>query len=312
VGGTVLSEAGVNTSDTEVEAYYNDSYAITPKVVNQLRLILGRELHPATSVTDAPAIVVPGSFTGGGAQADRIQTEVHGIMNDTLSWSHGNHELRAGINVPDVSRRGLIDHTNIGGTYTFSTLADYASARPFSFIQQGGIHSMNFVEVVLGGFVQDEFRLRPNLLVLGRRALRLAELLSRQQQRLAAAGRRLGAGQETENGFARGRRLLLRSHRPARHLRSHPLRRAPPAAGRPNQSYLPRGARSGSAHQHYPPGPHGSHSLFGAVQRRGGAAARQGRDADAHLLGHARREPISIARCERAAAGLPRAPQPSL
>jgi hypothetical protein len=167
VGATVLPEAGTNTADTEIEAYYNDSYAITSKLVNQLRLILGRELHPTTSVTNAPAIVVPGLFTGGGAQADRDQTEVHGIMNDTLSWSRGKHEWRAGINVPDVSRRGLIDHTNIGGTYTFSTLADYAAARPFSFIQQGGISSMNFVEVVWGGFVQDEFRLRPNLLISG-------------------------------------------------------------------------------------------------------------------------------------------------
>jgi len=165
VGATVLPEAGINTADTEIEAYYNDSYAITPKLVNQMRLILGRELHPTTSGTDAPAIVVPGSFTGGGAQADRNQTEVHGILNDTFSWSHGRHELRWGINVPDVSRRGLIDHTNIGGTYTFSTLADYAAARPFSFIQQTGISSMNFVEVVLGGFVQDEFRLLPNVLV---------------------------------------------------------------------------------------------------------------------------------------------------
>ena len=164
-GATVLPEAAVNTRDTEIEAYYNDSYAITPKLVNQMRLILGRELHLTTSVTDAPAIVVPGSFTGGGAQADRDQTEVHGILNDTLSWSSGKHELRWGINVPDVSRRGLIDHTNIGGTYTFSTLADYAAAHPFSFIQQSGTSSMNFVEVVLGGFVQDEFRLRPNLLI---------------------------------------------------------------------------------------------------------------------------------------------------
>jgi Carboxypeptidase regulatory-like domain/TonB dependent receptor len=165
VGGTVLPEAGMNTSDTEIEAFYNDSYALTPKVVNQFRLILGRELHSTASVTDAPAIVVPGSFTSGGAQADRLQTEVHGIMNDTLSWSRGRHEVRLGINVPDVSRRGLNDRTNIAGAYTFSALDDYAAKHPFSFIQQGGIHNMNFVEVVLGGFVQDEIRLSPSVQV---------------------------------------------------------------------------------------------------------------------------------------------------
>jgi len=52
--------------------------------------------------------------------------------------STGKHEIRTGINVPDISRRGLNDYTNFGGTFTFSTLQDYLERRPFSLIQQQG------------------------------------------------------------------------------------------------------------------------------------------------------------------------------
>ena len=86
---------------------------------------MARQKTPTTSVTNAPAIIVPGAFTGGGAQADRLQTEAHIALNDIVSWSKGKHEIRTGINVPDISRRGLNDRTNSLGTYQFATLADF-------------------------------------------------------------------------------------------------------------------------------------------------------------------------------------------
>jgi outer membrane receptor protein involved in Fe transport len=163
VGGFVLPEAGVNVRDREDEIYYNDSLVITPTLLNQFRIVIGRDHAPTTSVSQAPGIVVPGAFTGGGAQADRLQTENHLNLNEIVSWSHGKHSIRGGINVPDISRRGMDDRTNTGGTYYFSTLQDYALQRPYSFIQQQGDGHIVFVEVVAGGFVQDDYRLRSNL-----------------------------------------------------------------------------------------------------------------------------------------------------
>ncbi|HYM11530.1 MAG TPA: TonB-dependent receptor [Bryobacterales bacterium] len=163
VGGFVLPEAGFNRQNREDEVYYNDSLVITPRVLNQFRVLFGRQHTPSISLTASPAIVVPGSFTGGGAQADRLQTENHMNLNEIVSWSAGKHSLRAGINVPDISRRGLDDYTNMGGTYSFSTLQEYLQHRPYSFIQQQGDGHVVFLETVLGGFVQDEYRLRPNL-----------------------------------------------------------------------------------------------------------------------------------------------------
>ncbi len=163
VGGFTLAEASVNTQDREDELYYNDSLVITPKLLNQFRAVFGRQHTPATSVSNSPGIVVPGSFIGGGAQADRLQTENHVNLNEIVSWSTGKHDIRTGINVPDISRRGLHDYTNFGGTYSFSTLQDYLAGRPYSLVRQQGDGRVVFLEVVTGAFFQDEYRLRPNL-----------------------------------------------------------------------------------------------------------------------------------------------------
>jgi len=163
VGGLVLPEAGVNTTNHEKELYFNDSLTITPNLLNQFRVVFGRQQSPTTSITSAPAIVVPGAFTGGGAQADRLQTENHMNLNEIVSWNPGKHNIRTGINVPDISRRGLTDRTNVLGTYSFASLADYAADRPYSFIEQQGNGHIVFLEVVAGAFIQDDYRLRPNL-----------------------------------------------------------------------------------------------------------------------------------------------------
>jgi TonB dependent receptor-like, beta-barrel len=163
VGAFVLPAAGVDVRDREDEVYYNDSFVITPTLLNQFRVVIGRDHAPTTSVSEAPGIVVNGSFTGGGAQADSLHTENHMNLNEIVTWTPGKHNIRAGINVPDISRRGMDDNTNTGGTYYFSTLQDYLLQRPYSFIQQRGDGHIVFVEVVAGGFVQDDYRLRPNL-----------------------------------------------------------------------------------------------------------------------------------------------------
>lgn len=163
MGGLTLPEAGTNYEDREDIIYFNHSGLLTKKLLNQFRLLVAREHTPTTSVNPGPKIVVLGAFTGGGAQADRLQTENHVIFNEMLVWSGAKHTLRAGLNVSDISRRGLDDNSNTLGTYTFSTLQDYRENHPFSLLRQSGDTHVVFVEKVLGGFFQDEFRLLPNL-----------------------------------------------------------------------------------------------------------------------------------------------------
>jgi hypothetical protein len=163
VGGLTLPEAGTNFEDREDILFVNHNGLLTKKLLNQFRLLVAREHITTESINPDPKIVVLGAFTGGGAQADKLQTENHVIFNEMLIWSGAKHTLRAGLNVSDISRRGLDDNTNTLGTYTFSTLQDYRENRPFSLLRQAGDTHVVFVEKVLGGFFQDEFRLLPNL-----------------------------------------------------------------------------------------------------------------------------------------------------
>ena len=163
VGGFNLPETATNFRDREDFIYFNHTGTISGKFYNFFRFMVGRDHSLTSSVDQQPKIVVLGAFTGGGAQADRLQTENHIALNEIVVWSGNKNTVRFGINVPDISRRGLDDNTNSGGTYTFSSLADYLAQRPFSLVRQSGDGHVVFVEKVLGGFVQDEFKARPNL-----------------------------------------------------------------------------------------------------------------------------------------------------
>jgi hypothetical protein len=165
IGNVVLPSAATNFRNREDSLTYSQTTTVTPKFINEFRILFGKEYQPIRSVLTAPKIVVLDAFTTGGAQADRLLTEYHTTFHDAFSWSLGRHTLRMGVDVPDISRRGLVDQTNFQGTFTFSSLQDYVDNNPFSFVQQAGNGKIIFWEKVLAGFFLDDIRLRPNLTV---------------------------------------------------------------------------------------------------------------------------------------------------
>lgn len=165
VGGTVLPEAGLNYRNMEQEITYSQQTVLSPKLVNNFRLLLGVERLSNTSLTRDPKIVVLDAFTAGGAQGDLLRTEYHAQLMEMLSYSTGKHLIKLGLNIPDLSRRGLNNNTNSTGTFYFSSLSDYQQRRPYSFVQQQGNGHLVFLEKQLGLFVQDEYHLHKNLLV---------------------------------------------------------------------------------------------------------------------------------------------------
>lgn len=165
VGGTVLPEAGINSHNMEQEITYSQTTTLSPKLVNSFRLLVGYERQTNQSLTRAPKLVVLDSFTGGGAQADFLRTEYHAQLVDMLSYSTGKHLIKGGLNIPDLSRRGLDNNFNALGTFYFSSIGDYLQQRPYSFIQQQGNGHVVFLEKQIGVFVQDEYHPRKNLML---------------------------------------------------------------------------------------------------------------------------------------------------
>ncbi len=165
VGGITLPEAGYNLSSREDDVIFNDRIIVTPNLINQLLVTFEKDEDVTQSVTNAQSIHVSGSFIGGGAQADVNRTENTIHVNEAITWSHGRHYLRAGIQLPQFSRRAVDDHTNRLGTYKFSSLTTYAANTPYVFTAQQGVGRGVYWINEFGSFIQDQIKLTPQIQV---------------------------------------------------------------------------------------------------------------------------------------------------
>jgi Carboxypeptidase regulatory-like domain/TonB dependent receptor len=163
VGGFVLPEAATNSDQWERAWVFNDRLTISPHFLFQFQIEVGWEHHASTSVNSAQKIVVQDAFTSGGAQTDFLGIERNVQMSAVASWTHAKHLVKFGLNVPDLSRRDNMNRNNFGSTYYFDSLNDYQAKHPYAFRQQQGMGTVSFWDDQLAGFVQDEYRFRPNL-----------------------------------------------------------------------------------------------------------------------------------------------------
>jgi hypothetical protein len=170
VGGIILAEAGYNLASREDDAIFNDRLILSPNLINQLQVTFEKDEDITRSVTNAQSIQVSGSFISGGAQADVDRTENTIHVNEIISWSHKNHYIRAGVQLPQFSRRAVDDHTNRLGTFKFASLSNYAGNSPYVFTAQQGVGRGLYWINEFGSFIQDQIAINPKLqLTLGLR-----------------------------------------------------------------------------------------------------------------------------------------------
>src|ERR1700676_4325325 len=165
VGGTVLPSAGTNTLFFEHEVNVGHVYIFSPRLLNQLHFLVGHFDNQTHSLNQDPQLIVSGSFTGGGAQADARRTEYHLDATDIVTYSTQPQQIKFCIDIPDISRRGFDDFTNQAGTYSFATTADYTANLPFSYLVQRGQGHVTFLEKTVAGIFEDNIRVKPNLSV---------------------------------------------------------------------------------------------------------------------------------------------------
>ena len=157
VGGTTLPEAGSNNTADEEQVVVGHRWILGRHTLSEFRVLFGREVASTLSLNPGVRIVVPDAFTAGGAQADQRSTEYHMQLAENVSYVAGQHLLKFGVGIPDLSRRGFDDHTNFSGTFTFASTADYTQGRPLSFLQQQGDGRIVFLQQVYSAFAQDQW-----------------------------------------------------------------------------------------------------------------------------------------------------------
>jgi hypothetical protein len=163
VGGITLPEAGFNQNSREDDVLFNDRIIFSPHLINQLMVMFEKDEDETKSVTNAQSIQVSGAFIGGGAQADISKSENTIHVTEVATWSHKQHYIRFGVQLPQFSRRAVDDHTNRLGTFKFSSINDYNTATPYVFTaQQGPGRGLYWINE-FGSFIQDQVKVNAHL-----------------------------------------------------------------------------------------------------------------------------------------------------
>ena len=178
-GGSRLAEALQGRTRNTDAISYADSYVFSPRAVNQMRAQFSR-LTPAveaqagagpvilitvndTRSSDDPfdrsGTLVAGSSTSGGS--DRRETRWQ--VQDTFSYIAGSHSLKFGADVQRI-RSTFIDLSDVSGTFNFRSAGDFLANLPSRFRQNFQTESTQ-TNTYTGFFVQDEWRVLPNLVL---------------------------------------------------------------------------------------------------------------------------------------------------
>src|SRR6266566_4702257 len=153
VGGLDLPERGTNVFNHKNDIKILETATPSASVLNQVRFSYKEELQSTASVTNQPALLVP-TFNAGGAQISNRVVETMVDVEDVASILHGRHDFHfgGGIRPRFIS---ALDTSNFGGTFTFSTLADYENHHPAEFSMNTGDPAVQFQQHEFYTFFQD-------------------------------------------------------------------------------------------------------------------------------------------------------------
>ncbi len=162
VGGFDLPERAFHIRSREHKAVLSTLSTFGANISNEFRFSAEREWEQASSLNDTPALVILETFRGGGAQVSTRDLEDSVHFQNIVAIVRGIHTFRLGA---DARLRFLnsFDASNFGGTYRFSSLADYLANRPFLYSVNRGEPRVDFRQHEFAWFAQDEIRLRETL-----------------------------------------------------------------------------------------------------------------------------------------------------
>lgn len=162
-----------------------DTAVLSPSMINETRYQYHHDTTDENAQSNLPEVTVPSAFVMGGATAGKyaLTEDSHEFQNYS-TITHGTQTIKFGARVRGDVLNSYAP-TNFNGTYTFASFAAYqitqqgiAEGLPFSDIQAMGGGPTQFsintgnpaiasTMVDVGAFVQDDWRVRPNLTING-------------------------------------------------------------------------------------------------------------------------------------------------
>ncbi|GAC1429941.1 MAG: TonB-dependent receptor [Terriglobales bacterium] len=181
VGQLSLASQAYNSKSIEHTLQISDTQVISPSVINETRFQYRHENSSQIAQDMQPTINVQGAFVAGGNQLGRaIDTQNHYELQNYTSISHGQHFIRFGGRLRDLSDSNL-STSNFNGAFVFPSLAAYqitqlglqqgetagqiraagGGASQFSLTSGQPVATANIVDA--GLFAGDDWRIRPNM-----------------------------------------------------------------------------------------------------------------------------------------------------
>jgi hypothetical protein len=176
VGGFNLLSRAYETESRDHNIQLTETAVLNQSTIMETRFQFSHTRRQQAGDNALPAITVLDAFTAGGAAVGLSFNEDNRYELQNY-WTHtrGTHTLRFGARLRAVRLRDVADN-NYNGTFTFTSLEEYRRAvaglggRPAQFTISGGDPEARVSQNDLGAFIQDEWRIRPNLsLTLGLR-----------------------------------------------------------------------------------------------------------------------------------------------
>ena len=178
-GGNLLAEVLQAKTRNSDAISYSDNYVLSESTVNQIRMQFSR-LAPGTKAiggakpvvlitindpliagdpTRRSGTLVAGSSTIGATdrREDRFQVQ------ETLLHNQGTHSLKVGFDIQRI-RSTFIDLSDVSGTFSFASAGDFLANTPSRF-RQNFLTESTQQNTYGGVFVQDEWRLFPNVIL---------------------------------------------------------------------------------------------------------------------------------------------------
>ncbi len=159
---------GVGDFDLPERAYATDmntdtfrlrtTNVIGKKVFSEFRVEFNSSTNATLPGSIEPTIRVNESFTGGGSgqSGERSARELEIAQNFDFTIGR-KHSMRAGVQIEagwwDSNQR-----SNANGTYTFTSLDAYQAGTPATYTIRTGDPVVNYSQVKVGWFLQDDFR----------------------------------------------------------------------------------------------------------------------------------------------------------
>ncbi len=165
--GFALASQAYNVLNTEQTLQVSDTQVFGTNIVNETHFQYLRDGETQISQSALPAVIVQGEFTAGGNSAQNVLALTnHYELQNYTQWVRGNHTVKFGVRLRQNSDSNS-SKGGFNGTYIFSTIGSFEAGLPEQLSITTGVPLTHISTFDSGWYVQDDWRVRPNITLSG-------------------------------------------------------------------------------------------------------------------------------------------------